>query len=70
MASVWAAARRMGARAEDGDADQRGVVGQAVEFRALYLEVPSLVADVLPTKSCRMISADVSAGAKGRGLPP
>jgi hypothetical protein len=36
-----------GVRAEDGDADRRGLAGQVVQLRALYLEVPALVSDVL-----------------------
>ena len=36
-----------GVRAGDRDADQRRLVGQVVQLRALYLEVPALVADVL-----------------------
>ena len=34
-------------RAGDGDSDRRGLVGQVVQLRALDLEVPALVADVL-----------------------
>jgi hypothetical protein len=37
-----------GVRAGDGDADRRGLAGQVVQLRALDLEVPALVADVLP----------------------